>query len=221
MNQNTSTAPGAVISTVSTRPSRTVWLVAGVLAAIAMAAGAGMLMRQAIPAPVGSVAPVAEVSTPSGQAQPGAAAEPRSAAVTTQVPAPTQAPAPVKATRHPAVAAAPACRDCGVVESVRSVTRKGEGSGLGAVAGGVLGAAVGNQMGKGNGRTAMTVLGAVGGGVAGNEVEKRAKSVTVHEVTVRMDDGSLRTIEQSEAPRAGERVIVQGKTLKPAPAPAG
>jgi len=44
--------------------------------------------------------------------------------------------------------------------------------------------------------------------------------VTVHEVSVRMDDGTVRTIEQAQAPRTGERVIVQGKTLKPAPAAA-
>ena len=112
-------------------------------------------------------------------------------------------------------AQAPVCRDCGVVESVRTVTHKGQSSGVGAVAGGVLGAAVGNQVGKGNGRTAMTVLGAVGGGVAGNEIEKRQKSTTAHEVTVRMDDGSVRTIEQASAPRTGERVTVEGNKLRP------
>jgi outer membrane lipoprotein SlyB len=104
-----------------------------------------------------------------------------------------------------------------VVESVRTITKKGEASGVGAVAGGVLGAAVGNQMGKGNGRTAMTVLGAVGGGVAGNEVEKRTKSTTVHEVRVRMDDGSVRTIEQAGAAQAGERVLIEGNKLRPLP----
>lgn len=97
------------------------------------------------------------------------------------------------------------------------MTRRGEATGLGAVAGGVVGAAVGNQIGKGNGRTAMTVLGAVGGGVAGHEVEKRARRHTIHEVRVRMDDGSLRTIEQGEpSAQAGDRVVVQGNTLRPA-----
>lgn len=112
-------------------------------------------------------------------------------------------------------AQAPVCRDCGVVESVRTVTHKGQSSGVGALAGGVLGAAVGNQMGKGNGRTAMTVLGAVGGGVAGNEIEKHQKRTTSHEVTVRMDDGSVRTIEQATAPRTGERVTIEGNKLRP------
>ena len=111
--------------------------------------------------------------------------------------------------------AAAVCHDCGVIESVQAVTRKGEASGVGAVAGGVLGAVVGNQMGRGNGRKAMTVLGAVGGGVAGNEIEKRQKSTTSHEVTVRMDDGTVRTIEQATAPRTGERVTVEGNKLRP------
>ncbi|MBX3607196.1 MAG: glycine zipper 2TM domain-containing protein [Piscinibacter sp.] len=187
-------APGAVPPSAS---SRTPWLVGGVLAAAALAAGAGMMMRSAMPPPA---------------SQSGAAALEAPAA-----PAPTPSDKVAHKPAAPQVAAAPACADCGVVESVRAVKRKGQASGVGAVAGGVLGAAVGNQFGKGNGRSAMTVLGAVGGGVAGHEIEKQAKSVVVQQVTVRMDDGSVRTIEQSTAPRVGERVTVQGKTLKPAP----
>lgn len=181
------------------RPARTAWLFGGVLAVASLAAGAGMLMRSAMPTP-------------------GAATElpPATAALAAEVP-PPPAGRPVQAApQRRAAAPAATCRDCGTVESVRTVTRKGEGSGIGAVAGGVLGAAVGNQMGKGNGRSAMTVLGAVGGGMAGHEVEKRSKSVTVHRVSVRMDDGTLRTVEVARAPRAGERVIVEGSRLKPA-----
>lgn len=109
---------------------------------------------------------------------------------------------------------APTCANCGVVESVRAVQQKGQGSGVGAVAGGVLGGLVGNQMGKGSGKTAMTVLGAIGGGLAGNEVEKQQKSSTVYEVTVRMDDGSVRTLTQSNPPATGAHVEVNGHTLR-------
>lgn len=105
------------------------------------------------------------------------------------------------------------CAHCGVVEAVREMTIKGKGTGMGAVAGGVLGGAVGNRMGHGNGRSAMTVLGALGGGFAGNEVEKRARSEKAYEVRVRMDDGSLRTFQQKHAPAAGARVTVDGKVL--------
>lgn len=116
---------------------------------------------------------------------------------------------------HRSVAeAAPVCRDCGTVESVQAEHRKGEGSGVGAVAGGVLGGLVGNQMGRGNGKTAMTVLGAVGGGFAGNAVEKNMKAYTVYHVKVRMADGSQRSFTERTAPAVGSRVVVEGSHLK-------
>ncbi|WP_140627164.1 glycine zipper 2TM domain-containing protein [Methylibium rhizosphaerae] len=116
-------------------------------------------------------------------------------------------------TRHmqPAVSV---CATCGVVESVTPVTKKGEGTGLGAVAGGVVGGLLGNQVGKGDGRKAMTVVGAVGGGLAGHEIEKRARSETVYSVKVRMDDGSLRTTTQRQAPAVGQRVTLDGQALR-------
>ena len=98
------------------------------------------------------------------------------------------------------------CRDCGVVEKVVAVKVKGEGTGLGAVAGGVVGGVLGNQVGGGNGKRAMTVVGAVGGGLAGHEIEKQARASTVYKVTVRMDDGSVRTVTQSSAPSVGARI---------------
>lgn len=110
--------------------------------------------------------------------------------------------------------ATPACATCGVVESVRAVTRKGEGTGVGAVAGGVVGGLIGHQMGAGQGNTAMTVLGAVGGGLAGHEVEKRARSTTVYQVRVRTETGTMRTFEQSTAPAVGQRVRIEGQRLR-------
>ena len=103
-----------------------------------------------------------------------------------------------------------ACASCGTVESIRAVELKGDATGLGAVAGGVAGAVVGNQMGRGNGNTAMTILGAAGGALAGNEIEKKVKKHYSYRVTVRMDDGSFRTVSQSSAPAAavGEHVRV-------------
>jgi outer membrane lipoprotein SlyB len=100
------------------------------------------------------------------------------------------------------------CARCGVVESVQAVTVKGKGTGVGAVAGGAVGAVVGNQFGHGNGRAAMTVLGAIGGGMAGNEIEKRSKAETYYDVRVRMDDGTVRTVRQKSAPATGSRVTV-------------
>lgn len=109
---------------------------------------------------------------------------------------------------------AAACSTCGTVESVRAVQVAGEGTGLGAVAGGVVGGVVGNQFGKGSGNTAMTVLGAVGGGYAGHQIEKRARSQTVYQVRVRMGDGSLRTVQSSTPWSVGARVRLDNGRLR-------
>jgi outer membrane lipoprotein SlyB len=116
-----------------------------------------------------------------------------------QAPAPlAQAPAPVL------------CADCGVIESIRVAEVKGQGSGLGAVAGGVAGGLIGNQIGHGTGRTVATIAGAAGGAYAGHTIEKNVKKHTVYRVTLRMEDGSLRTLSQREAPAyaVGDRVRV-------------
>jgi outer membrane lipoprotein SlyB len=115
---------------------------------------------------------------------------------------------------QPAVAQASVCAHCGTVEAVKSVRQKGEASGVGAVAGGVLGGVVGNQMGKGDGRKAMTVIGAVGGGLAGHEIEKRQRATTVYQVTVRMDDGNTRTLTRPESWAVGRRVTLEGGQLR-------
>lgn len=107
----------------------------------------------------------------------------------------------------------PICHECGVIESVREIEKTGEGSGLGAVAGGVAGGLLGRQTGGGRGRDVMTVLGAIGGAVAGNAVEKNVKKVKNYEVAIRFDDGSSRLITQDNPPawRSGDRVkIVNG-----------
>jgi outer membrane lipoprotein SlyB len=109
-----------------------------------------------------------------------------------------------------------ACATCGKVESVTPVALEGSGSGVGAVAGGVLGAVVGNQVGGGDGKTLATILGAVGGGMAGNAVERKMNKVTQYDVTVRMDDGSYRTLRQSTPLSVGSAVVVNGDTLSPA-----
>jgi len=149
-------------------------------------------------------------------------------------PVPKPAPAPSYSGVSPAPAPAPAvavCAVCGSVESVTPVERstKPPGVGVGTVAGGVLGAVIGNQIGSGGGRTAATILGAVGGGFAGNAIEGKMRKETVYQVSVRMEDGSHRMVEVASAPSAGSRVTVEGSTLrtsdgasygpKPAPAP--
>lgn len=108
------------------------------------------------------------------------------------------------------------CATCGSVESVTAVERPGKPSpiSVGSVAGGVIGAALGNQVGRGNGRTLATVLGAVGGGFAGHAIEGQVRKETVYQVGVRMEDGSRRTVESATAPSVGSRVTVDGNGLQ-------
>lgn len=115
----------------------------------------------------------------------------------------------------PARTAAAACATCGVVEAVTPVQKKGEGTGVGAVGGAVVGGLIGSQMGGGDGKKAMAVLGAVGGGMAGHEIEKRQRATTLYQVKVRMDDGTHRTLTQATAPAVGQKVTVEGSQLKP------
>lgn len=202
--------------------ARTALLAGGglTLAGIGLAAGLWMHAPAPADAPQAVAAPQALVA-PQGLAAPQAVAEAPAVAKTerharARKPVPSESGNGRTTPLDTQTAAASTCASCGVVEAVRSFERRGEGSGLGAVAGGVLGGALGNQVGKGNGRTAMTVIGAVGGGMAGHEIEKRAKSETLYEVKVRMEDGSLRTLTQKSAPAQGSRVVVDGNTLRSA-----
>lgn len=129
----------------------------------------------------------------------------------------TQTAVPAKAKTPPAQVASSApvakCGNCGVIESVREIAAKGEGSGLGAAGGAVVGGVLGHQVGGGTGKQIATVIGAVGGAVAGNEVEKRVKATKSYDISVRLDDGSTRVINETNPPswRAGDRVrIIDG-----------
>ncbi|SAK63032.1 17 kDa surface antigen [Caballeronia hypogeia] len=111
---------------------------------------------------------------------------------------------------HPAY-----CSTCGTVESIAAVKHEGHGTGIGAVGGAVAGGVVGNQFGRGGGRTAMTLLGALGGGLAGNSVEKHIRSETDYTVHVRMENGKARTFTYKNAPpfQQGERVHISNGAL--------
>ena len=133
-------------------------------------------------------------------------------------PLPTQAPAaaPVAASPVPLAAAPrPVCLDCGTVENFRQFEAKGDGSALGAIAGGATGALVGHQFGRGGGKDLMTIAGALGGAFAGHEIEKNVRKKTRYEISVRMEDGSMRTLTQDAAPawRVGDRVRVINNQL--------
>lgn len=137
----------------------------------------------------------------------GAAPAERSAGDARYAEAPAAQPVAQAAERAPAV-----CHSCGVVQSVHAVTQRGQGSGLGAAGGAIVGGLLGNQVGGGTGRKLATVAGAVGGAVVGNQVEGNMKSTTHYSVRVRMNDGKERTVSSSSGDwQAGEHVkIVNG-----------
>ena len=116
---------------------------------------------------------------------------------------PSQAAAPA-AQRAPAV-----CSSCGEVVAVRAVQHTPSTSGVGIAGGAVVGGLLGNQIGGGTGRTLATIAGAVGGGYAGNVVEKNVRTTTTYVVDVRMDNGKSRSFPQSGANwRVGDQVRV-------------
>lgn len=134
-------------------------------------------------------------------------------------PKPAAKPAPVQVVEAPAAAPAaapvPVCGNCGVVDSIREITQPGEGSGLGAVAGGVVGAILGHQVGGGTGKKIATVAGAAGGAYAGHQIEKSQRKTTRYEVIVRMNDGSNRSVMMDMVPgwQVGEHVRIENGTL--------
>lgn len=128
--------------------------------------------------------------------------------------APRKASKPVQVADNTSRGTSNWCSNCGNVESVRTITQRAEGSGIGAAGGAILGGLLGNQVGGGNGKQLATVAGAVGGAVVGNQVEGNMKATQSYEIRVRLDDGTLRTFRQSTPPdwRSGERVkIVKGR----------
>ena len=159
------------------------------------------------PAPAG-YAPANRVADTSGYSGSGGAAGSYGGGA-----ALAEAPPAPRAAAQTAAPAPAVCHSCGVVESVRTVTQRGQGSGLGAAGGAIVGGLLGNQVGGGSGRKLATVAGAVGGAVVGNQVEGNMKSTTTYQVRVRMDDGKLRTVSSSSANwQAGDQVkVVKGR----------
>ena len=95
----------------------------------------------------------------------------------------------------PLVAMADQCSNCGKIKSIEQFTEGRSGTG-GAIAGALVGGVLGNQVGGGTGKTVATVAGAAGGAYAGKKIAENSEK-TKYRVTVRMDDGSLQTVEQS------------------------
>ena len=120
------------------------------------------------------------------------------------------APAPVAA--QPA---APACAECGRVLSVAVTEKAGESSAVGVLAGGALGAVLGNQVGGGFGKDLATLAGAAGGAYAGKKIEERIKTHKVWTVTVVYGNESKASFDFTQDPglKVGEAVRNTGGSI--------
>jgi len=103
----------------------------------------------------------------------------------------------------------------GTVESVREVLEQKDPSGLGVVAGGLIGGGLGSLVGGGTGRTVAAVVGALGGGYVGKQLEK-GKTQVAYQIVVKYDDGSWATIHQTSPTglRVGDRVVVSDNNIQ-------
>ncbi|MGE6919342.1 glycine zipper 2TM domain-containing protein [Achromobacter kerstersii] len=164
-----------------------------------------------------NLAPAPQPAAQQAQAQ---AQAQQAQAQQTQQGRPASASAPRPAAPAPAQQA---CQSCGVVETIRQVqvpVKDNSDHLVGTIGGGVVGGVVGNQFGGGSGKTALTVLGAVGGALAGREVERNIRqqqTVTHYELTVRMSDGSARQFRSAQpfAFASGDHVRVENNQLLP------
>jgi outer membrane lipoprotein SlyB len=106
------------------------------------------------------------------------------------------------------------CPDCGTITNIKEVKKKGSASGAGALTGALLGGGVGYAVGGKGHRTAGTLIGAGGGALAGNYIEKNASAGREFRIDVRLDNGSQYTFRYDSMPNwgVGTRVrVVNGQ----------
>jgi outer membrane lipoprotein SlyB len=214
----TQTASATAAAPMSTQPSATMATTTSPAALTAADSTRATPVPQAAP-PVTAAAPTAVPPATLAQAapaQPGVDDGVPPAAMG-GVAAPSR-PVPAIAPRATRVAQAPAPSGrLGSVDSIEPIRERPQGTGAGAVIGGVAGAVIGNQFGHGLGRAAMTGLGVAGGAIAGNNVERNVrKRVVGYRVRVRLDDGRTRTFERSSVGdlRVGDRVRVDNNGFR-------
>jgi outer membrane lipoprotein SlyB len=92
---------------------------------------------------------------------------------------------------------------------VKISSNNGQPTGLGLLGGGAIGGIAGSQIGGGTGSIVAGIIGGLAGAVAGNAVENTAAMRDGVEITVRLDNGDMRAITQTntgEVFNAGDRV---------------
>jgi outer membrane lipoprotein SlyB len=105
----------------------------------------------------------------------------------------------------------------GVITRIEPVSLEGDHQlGLGAVLGAAAGGIIGHQFGGGSGRDVATVIGAVGGGLAGNTIQNRyVDRRPGQHIFVRLNNGVTIAVTEAADPalRVGDRVRVQGRGM--------
>jgi outer membrane lipoprotein SlyB len=216
-HMNTTTTPNPNRSTAS-GIHRGVWIGGGLMALTIIALATTLVVKNndALPdnaatAPLvtanatpASPAPVVQATTPSNE----------STRPVRHTPNPTHHETARDNAPQQVAAAEPVCATCGVIEGYSAVQVKGQNNGVGAEAGGDGGALLGSKIAGRNNHTLGGVVGAVGGGLLGNAIESHERVATVYDVRVRMADGSVRTVRQASIPNVGQRVNVEGNTLR-------
>lgn len=102
----------------------------------------------------------------------------------------------------------------GVVERIEPTTISDDNHpGVGAIIGAAGGGLLGSLIGAGTGRDVAIAVGAIGGAVAGHQVQKRYDTEPGSHITVRLDSGVLVVVTQPVNPdlQVGDKVMVQGQ----------
>ncbi|MHB1942524.1 MAG: glycine zipper 2TM domain-containing protein [Acidiferrobacteraceae bacterium] len=102
------------------------------------------------------------------------------------------------------------CGHCGIVQSVRRIRVTARPSGGGAILGGIAGAVLGHQLGRGGGRDLATVAGAAGGALFGNHIEETENAHYLYEVTVLRNSGGVTVLRQTTYIAPGRQVRIEG-----------
>lgn len=113
---------------------------------------------------------------------------------------PPPPPVQVVQVQQPQATIDPPCASCGVVEAIQMAEEPQRSGFLGAIAGGIIGAILGDQVGHGRDRTTARILGAFGGAYAGHQIERHSSPGRHYDVVVRLPNGDRRTVAFSSAP---------------------
>ena len=106
------------------------------------------------------------------------------------------------------------CADCGIVTRINTVASgRAAPTATGAVLGGIVGAVAGHEIsdhtgGSRGNKNIAAAAGAVGGALAGNQIQKNVTSDT-YDISVRMDDGRTIVVNQRDLGGIRENTYVR------------